>query len=40
MPNTTDDTNLEYISLKNISDVEQTLSGYILEDASGKQYIF
>jgi len=40
MPNTTDDKNLEYIKIKNISEESQNLQAYYLEDASGKQYVF
>lgn len=40
MPNTSDDINFEYITLKNISSSSQSLSGYMLEDASGKRYTF
>jgi hypothetical protein len=39
MPNTLDDKNLEYITLKNNSDISQSLSWYILADKK-KQYIF
>jgi hypothetical protein len=39
MPNTLDDKNLEYITLKNISDSSQSLSGYTLADKS-KSYTF
>lgn len=40
MPNTSDDSNLEYITLKNIQHTPQSLSGYTLKDASGKVYTF
>lgn len=40
LPNTNDDTNLEYITLKNLKNTPQTLSGYTLQDASGKTYTF
>lgn len=39
-PNTIDDTNLEYIDIKNTGCSDIDISGYILEDASAKQYIF
>lgn len=39
MPNTIDDKNLEYITLKNTSDTSQSLSWYILADKK-KQYVF
>jgi hypothetical protein len=39
MPNTSDDKNLEYITLKNTSDTVQSLSGYILADKK-KEYLF
>lgn len=39
-PNTLDDKNLEYITIQNTSENTQSLSGYILSDASHKQYIF
>lgn len=39
-PNTIDDTNLEYIELRNTGCSDADISGYILEDASKKQYIF
>lgn len=39
-PNTIDDTNLEYIELRNTGCSDIDISGYILEDMSTKQYIF
>ena len=39
-PNTIDDTNLEYMDIKNTGCSDIDISGYILEDASAKQYIF
>lgn len=39
-PNTIDDTNLEYIELKNIWDTDIYLSWYTLKDKSEKEYIF
>ncbi len=39
-PNTIDDTNLEYIELRNTSCETLDIGWYILEDASTKQYIF
>lgn len=38
LPNTTDDTNLEYIDIVNTGCDPVALSGYILEDASGRQH--
>lgn len=40
MANTTDDKNLEYITIKNISSAEKNLKGFYLQDASWKKYIF
>ena len=40
LPNTVDDTNLEYIELYNNSDSVMFLSWYILKDKSDKQFIF
>lgn len=40
MPNTADDSSLEYITLKNLQHTPQSLSGYTLQDASGKAYTF
>ncbi len=39
-PNTTDDKNLEYITLKNNYTETRSLSWYVLEDTAGKQYLF
>lgn len=39
-PDTIDDTNLEYIELRNTDCEDRDIGGYILEDASSKQYIF
>ncbi|NDK09455.1 lamin tail domain-containing protein [Candidatus Gracilibacteria bacterium] len=39
-PNTLDDKNLEYVTIKNNYQESKSLSGYTLEDISGKQYIF
>ncbi|MFK7779972.1 MAG: thermonuclease family protein [Candidatus Gracilibacteria bacterium] len=39
-PNTVDDKNLEYIELYNSGDLEKSLSGFILKDKIGKEYIF
>lgn len=39
-PYTIDDTNLEYIEIRNTGCENLSLSWYILEDASGKKYIF
>lgn len=39
MPNTIDDKSLEYVTLKNISDTQQSLSWYVLSDKK-KQYTF
>ena len=39
-PNTIDDTNLEYIELRNTGCNDIDIGWYILEDASAKQYIF
>ncbi len=39
-PYTVDDTNLEYIEIRNTGCDTVSLSWYILEDASGKKYIF
>ena len=40
LPNTIDDTNLEYIELYNSWSLELSLSWYMLKDKSWKQYIF
>jgi len=40
MPNTQDDKNLEYITVKNISDTSRSLSWFTLSDLAGKKYIF
>jgi len=40
LPNTTDDTNLEYIELYNSSGSSVDISGYSLSDLSGKTYMF
>ena len=40
MPNTDDDTNLEYIELYNSWSLEQSLSWFILKDKSNKEFIF
>lgn len=39
-PDTLDDTNLEYIELRNTGCESLDIGGYILEDASSKQYVF
>ena len=39
LPNTIDDKNLEYVTLQNISNTSQTLSGFILADLK-KEYMF
>lgn len=39
LPNTTDDKNLEYITIQNISQTPQTLSGFIIADLK-KEYTF
>lgn len=39
-PNTIDDAKLEYIEFRNTGCESMSLSGYTLEDASGKKYIF
>ncbi len=39
-PNTVDDANLEYIDIRNTGCSSIDIGSYILEDASGKQYIF
>jgi hypothetical protein len=39
-PNTVDDSNLEYITIKNNYEETKSLSGFILEDTSGKQFTF
>ena len=38
-PNTVDDANMEYVEFRNTSCEEVDISGYILSDASGKEYI-
>ena len=40
LPNTLDDTNLEYIELRNTGCHDVDISGYILSDASTKEYRF
>lgn len=40
MPNTLDDANLEYVDIENVSCSPFFLSGTVLRDASGKQFIF
>ena len=40
LPNTEDDTNLEYVEIRNTSCTGVDVSGYVFSDASEKEYIF
>ncbi len=39
LPNTSDDANLEYIEIADITCFDMDITGYILRDASGKTYL-
>ena len=40
MPNTIDDSQLEYVTIKNLKTTPLSLSGFVLQDAQGKIYTF